>query len=72
MVSDLILVPAFENLNDESMDLLRPLFKPFSLRAGSITPRQGAPTEYLYFILKGTVEMFFKPDEGPEEQAALN
>lgn len=64
MVSDLILLPAFENLNDEYMDLLRPLFEPLSFHAGSIILRQGAPTEYLYFILKGTVEMFFKPDDG--------
>src|SRR5574341_2293843 len=64
MFSNLDLVPAFENLNDEYMDLLKPLFEPFSCRAGSIVLQQGAPADYLYLILKGTVEISFKPHDG--------
>src|SRR5574342_440132 len=64
MFSDLGLIPAFEKLNDEYMDVLRPLFEPFSCRAGSIVLQQGEPADYLYLILKGTVEVSFKPYDG--------
>lgn len=63
MFSDLNLVPAFEDLNDEYMGLLKPLFEPFSCPAGSVILQQGAPADYLYLILKGTVEMSFKPED---------
>ena len=64
MFSDLKLVPAFEDLNDEYMDLLRPLFEPFACHPGSIVLQQGAPADYLYLILKGAVEISFKPYDG--------
>lgn len=64
MFSDLGLIPAFKNLNDEYMEVLRPLFEPFSCRAGSIVLQQGEPADYLYLILKGTVEVSFKPYDG--------
>jgi CRP-like cAMP-binding protein len=64
MFSDLHLVPAFENLNNEYLELLKPLFEAVSFDAGSTILQQGAAAEYLYFILKGAVEMSFKPDDG--------
>jgi CRP-like cAMP-binding protein len=64
MFSDLNLVPAFEDLDDEYMDLLKPLFEPFSCHAGSIVLQQGAPADYLYLVLNGQVEMSFKPHDG--------
>lgn len=64
MFSDLKLVPAFENLSNEYLELLKPLFEPIPFHAGSMILQQGAPAEYLYFILKGTVEISFKPDDG--------
>lgn len=64
MFSDLDLVPAFENLDGEYMGLLKPLFEPFSCRAGETVLRQGAPAEYLYLILKGRVQISFKPYDG--------
>lgn len=64
MFSDLNLVPAFEDLDDEYVDLLKPLFEPFSCHAGSIVLQQGAPAEYLYLILNGQVGMSFKPHDG--------
>ena len=64
MFTDLNRVPAFEDLNDEYLDLLKPLFEPFSCHAGSIVLQQGAPADYLYLILNGQVEMSFKPHDG--------
>lgn len=64
MFSDLNLLPAFEDLNDEYMGVLKPLFEPFSCAAGSVVLQQGAPADYLYLILEGAVEMSFKPDDG--------
>ena len=52
MFSDLNLGPAFEDLSNEYMDLLKPLFEPFSCYAGAIVLQQGAPADYLYLILR--------------------
>ena len=46
------------------MNLLRPLFEPFSCPAGNIILEQGAPAQYLYLVVSGTVEMSFKPYDG--------
>ena len=64
MFSNLDLVPAFENMDDEYMDLLKPLFEPFSCQAGTLILQQGASADYLYLVLNGTVEMTFKPYDG--------
>jgi len=64
MFADLNLVPTFEDLDDEYVDLLKPLFEPFSCRAGFIILQQGAPADYLYLVLSGQVQISFKPDDG--------
>lgn len=64
MFADLNLVPAFEDLDNEYVDLLKPLFEPFSCRAGLIILQQGASADYLYLVLSGQVEVLFKPDDG--------
>jgi len=64
MFSDLNLVPAFEDLDDEYLDLLKPLFERFSCHAGSMVLQQGGPANYLYLILNGKVEISFKPYDG--------
>ena len=46
------------------MNLLRPLFEPFSCPAGNIILQQGSPAQYLYLVVSGTVEMSFKPYDG--------
>lgn len=46
------------------MNLLRPLFEPFSCTAGDVILQQGAPAQYLYLVVSGTVEMSFKPYDG--------
>lgn len=64
MFANLNLLPAFAGLNNKDMDLIKPLFEPFSCTAGSVVLQQGAPADYLYLILGGTVEISFKPPDG--------
>jgi CRP-like cAMP-binding protein len=53
-----------KELDEHQMNLLRPLFEPFSCPAGEVILQQGAPAQYLYFVVSGTVEMSFKPYDG--------
>ena len=46
------------------MDLLKPLFEPFSCNAGVTVLQQGTPAEYLYLVISGAVEMTYKPYDG--------
>jgi len=46
------------------MELLRPLFKELSFRAGTVIFQQGETAEFLYLVIKGTVDMSFKPYDG--------
>ena len=57
-------VSFLKELDQEQIDLLRPLFETFSCRAGTTILRQGAPAESLYLLVSGTVEMSFKPYDG--------
>jgi CRP-like cAMP-binding protein len=54
----------FKELDKNEMNLLGPLFEPFSCHAGTVILQQGAPAEFLYFVTRGTVEMSFKPYDG--------
>jgi CRP-like cAMP-binding protein len=54
----------FQKLDRNEMELLRPLFEPFSCQAGTIILQQGAPADFLYFVTSGAVEMSFKPYDG--------
>jgi len=46
------------------MNLLRPLFEPFSCKAGEIIFQQDAPAEFLYLVISGTADISFKPHDG--------
>jgi CRP-like cAMP-binding protein len=46
------------------MDLLQPLLEPFSCRAGTVVLRQGTPADHIYLIVKGKVEVSYKPYDG--------
>ncbi|MFT3893267.1 MAG: cyclic nucleotide-binding domain-containing protein [Anaerolineales bacterium] len=46
------------------MDILQPLLEPFSCRAGTVVLRQGTPAEHIYLIVKGKVEVSYKPYDG--------
>jgi CRP-like cAMP-binding protein len=51
-------------LNEDQPDLLQPLFEPFSSRAREVIFQQGAPAEFLYLVIRGIVDISFKPDDG--------
>ena len=46
------------------MDLLKPLFEPYSCSAGITVLQQDAPADYLYLVISGAVEMIYKPYDG--------
>lgn len=46
------------------MELLRPLFEPFSCAAGTTVIQQGLPADYLYLITSGKAEVSYKPYDG--------
>jgi len=64
MFNGLNRVPIFQELDENEMDLLRPLFESFSCQAGNVILQQGAPADFLYLVITGTVEMSFKPYDG--------
>jgi CRP-like cAMP-binding protein len=57
-------VSLFKDLNEKSMDLLKPLMEPYSCSAGATILQQGAPADYLYLVVSGAVEVSFKPYDG--------
>ena len=54
----------FNDLDQKYMDMLRPLFEPFSCRAGTVVLQQGTPADHIYLIMSGKVEVSFKPYDG--------
>ena len=54
----------FKNLTETYMELLRPLFEPFSCSAGTTVIQQGLPADYLYLITSGKAEVSYKPYDG--------
>jgi CRP-like cAMP-binding protein len=57
-------VPTLKDMNEEYVNLLRPLFAPYSCSSGAVVIQQGEPADYLYLIINGTVEVSFKPYDG--------
>jgi CRP-like cAMP-binding protein len=57
-------VALFKELDENDMNLLGPLFEPFSCQTGTVIFKQGASADFLYLILGGTVDVSFKPDDG--------
>ena len=56
--------PIFKDLDQKYIDLLKPLFEPFSCVAGVKVFQQGSPADYLYLVIDGIVEMTYKPYDG--------
>jgi CRP-like cAMP-binding protein len=57
-------VAFFQELDESQINMLRPLFEPFECQVGAVILQQGAPADYLYLVISGTVEMSFKPYDG--------
>lgn len=58
-------VPLFKDVDQEILHLLEPLFEPYTCLAGTVIFEQGDPAHYLYLILNGSVELKYKPYDGP-------
>lgn len=65
MFKELESVPLFKDVDEHILHLLEPLFEPYSCPPGAVIFEQGEPAHYLFLILQGTVEMLFKPYDGP-------
>jgi CRP-like cAMP-binding protein len=58
---------SFSIFNDPKvsyMDLLEPLFEPYTCTAGIVILEQGKPADYLYLIVSGSAEVSYKPYDG--------
>jgi len=65
MLDSLPYIPLFHGLEPAQIALIRPLFESFVCEKGTVIFKQGAPAHYLYLILKGDVEIQYKPYDGP-------
>ena len=57
-------VGIFSELDENQLSLLNPLFEHFSCRAGEVIFQQGASADFLYLVVRGVVDMSFKPHDG--------
>ncbi len=57
--------PPFEDLDEEILRLIEPLFERYTCPAGKVIFEQGEPALYLYLLLSGSVTLRYKPYDGP-------
>lgn len=57
-------IAIFEGLDKDELKLLQPLFERFSCPAGTVIFQQGDPTDFLYLVINGRVEISFQPYDG--------
>ncbi len=65
MLQDLRTIPPFEDLDEETLRLVEPLFERYTCPEGTVIFEQGDPALYLYLLLRGTVIIRYKPYDGP-------
>jgi len=65
MFKALASVPLFKDVDHHILDLLEPLFEPYSCPAEAVIFEQGDPAHFMYLVLEGSVEMRYKPYDGP-------
>jgi len=58
-------IPLFNNVDERTLHLFETLFEPYSCSAGTVVFEQGDPANYIYLIIKGSVEVRYKPYDGP-------
>ena len=58
-------IPLFEDVDDDILHLLEPLFEPCAHPQGTVIFEQGDLAHFLYLIIEGSVELIFKPYDGP-------
>ncbi len=57
-------LPVFADLRENYVKLLEPLIETIQCDAGEFVIRQDTPADFLYIILKGKVQISFKPYDG--------
>jgi CRP-like cAMP-binding protein len=57
-------VATFNDMNQEYVELLQPLFERYACPSGVTVIEQGQPADYLYLILDGKVQVTYKPYDG--------
>ena len=65
MFKELHTIPPFEDLDEEVLRLVEPLFEGYACPAGTVIFEQGDPALYLYLLLRGSVTIRYKPYDGP-------
>ena len=65
MFNTLESIPLFKDLDDDILRMLAPLFEGYNCPSSAIIFEQGDPAEHIYLILEGTVEVRYKPYDGP-------
>jgi len=61
MLESLPNIPLFQNLEPAQISLLKPLFEQFTCPPDTTIFEQGEPASYLYLLIKGKVEIRYKP-----------
>jgi CRP-like cAMP-binding protein len=65
MLESISRIPLFQNLEPAQTALLRTLFENYSCPPETVIFKQGSPAVHLYLLLKGTVQIQYKPYDGP-------
>ncbi|MFZ5879924.1 MAG: Crp/Fnr family transcriptional regulator [Chloroflexota bacterium] len=65
MLDTFVDIPLFQGFSERQIHLLTPLFQPYACPEDTMLFEQGSKAEYLYMLLQGTVEVRYKPYDGP-------
>lgn len=65
MLQNLYRIPPFEDLSEEVLQLVEPLFEIYTCPAGTVVFEQGAPAHHLYLLQRGSILIRYKPYDGP-------
>lgn len=59
------LLPLFQGLTREQVELLQPIVVAYDCFGGTVLFEQGEPAVFLYLVLSGEVQIQYKPEDGP-------
>jgi CRP-like cAMP-binding protein len=65
MIETLPDILLFEGLDSAQLVMLKSLFETFNCLSETVILEQGTPATYLYLLIKGEVEIRYKPYDGP-------
>lgn len=58
-------LPVFEGFRPDELHMLAPLFEECRYPAGSSLFAQGEPARFLFLVIEGLIEIYYKPYDGP-------